>query len=58
MIFLKDPNIIFLKPQKVAGTSFEIDLSKFASSSDIITPTTTVKFLNRDLIETFNYALD
>ena len=38
MIYLKDKKILFLKPIKVAGTSFEIALSKFASTSDIITP--------------------
>lgn len=40
MIFLKDLNLLFLKPRKVAGTSFEIILSKFASANDIITPIT------------------
>ena len=37
MIFLKELNLLFLKPTKVAGTSFEIVLSKFASANDIIT---------------------
>jgi hypothetical protein len=37
MIFLKELNLLFLKPTKVAGTSFEIVLSKFASADDIIT---------------------
>lgn len=40
MIYLKDANIIFLKPRKVAGTSFEIALTKFAQKDDIITPIT------------------
>ncbi|PYG25480.1 sulfotransferase family 2 domain-containing protein [Pelagimonas varians] len=40
MIYLKDANIIFLKARKVAGTSFEIALSKFANQDDIITPVT------------------
>lgn len=38
MIHLKKQNIIFLKPRKVAGTSFEIALSQFATTGDIITP--------------------
>lgn len=38
MIYLKQYNLLFLKPRKVAGTSFEIALSKFASHEDIITP--------------------
>lgn len=38
MIYLKDANVIFIKPRKVAGTSFEIALSKFANENDIITP--------------------
>jgi hypothetical protein len=41
VIFLKDPKIIFIKPRKVAGTSFEIALSKFAGNDDIITPIST-----------------
>lgn len=40
MIYLSRQNILFLKPQKVAGTSFEIALSKFAGPDDIITPIT------------------
>lgn len=36
MIFLKEANLLFLKPFKVAGTSFEIALSRFAGSNDII----------------------
>jgi len=38
MIFLKEQNLIFLKARKVAGTSFEIALSKFSGPTDIITP--------------------
>jgi hypothetical protein len=37
MIYLEKPNILFLKPLKVAGTSFEIALSKFAGPNDILT---------------------
>lgn len=37
MIFLKGLNILFLKPEKVAGTSFEIALSRYAGPADIIT---------------------
>ena len=37
MIYLKQNGIIFLKPRKVAGTSFEIALSKFAKNEDILT---------------------
>lgn len=38
MILLHDPPVIFVKPHKVAGTSFEIALSRFAGPRDIITP--------------------
>lgn len=38
MILLKKENLLFLKPRKVAGTSFEIALSRFAEDNDIITP--------------------
>lgn len=38
MILLRDPAILFLKPHKVAGTSFEIALSQFARPADIVTP--------------------
>lgn len=38
MILLTDPKILFLKPRKVAGTSFEIALSAFANCNDVITP--------------------
>lgn len=36
MILLKKHNLLFLKPRKVAGTSFEIALSAFASKEDIV----------------------
>jgi hypothetical protein len=38
MIYLKESNIIFMKPTKVAGTSFEIALSRYAKQEDILTP--------------------
>lgn len=38
MIYLEHANVLFLKPLKVAGTSFEIALSKYAQPADIITP--------------------
>jgi len=38
MIYLKSANILFIKPRKVAGTSFEIALSKYATDADIVTP--------------------
>lgn len=38
MIVSHKHKLIFLKPRKVAGTSFEIALSKYLDSSDIITP--------------------
>ncbi|MDR7119306.1 hypothetical protein [Rheinheimera soli] len=38
MIASEKQKIIFLKPRKVAGTSFEIALSKFMDESAIITP--------------------
>lgn len=38
MILLTNPKLLFLKPQKVAGTSFEIALSKFADENAILTP--------------------
>lgn len=38
MILLREPGLLFLKPHKVAGTSFEIALSAFAGPDDIITP--------------------
>jgi hypothetical protein len=38
MIVSHRHQLIFLKPRKVAGTSFEIALSKYLSEDDIITP--------------------
>lgn len=38
MFYLASRNVLFLKPRKVAGTSFEIALSVTASTNDIITP--------------------
>ncbi|HKL69573.1 hypothetical protein [Salibaculum sp.] len=38
MIVSHDHKLIFLKPQKVAGTSFEIALSRYLGRRDIITP--------------------
>ncbi len=38
MIYLHHPKVLFLKPRKVAGTSFEMALSHFAEPKDIITP--------------------
>lgn len=38
MFYLESKNLLFLKPRKVAGTSFEIALSNSASVKDIITP--------------------
>ena len=40
MIYLRDHNLLFLKPRKVGGTSFEIALSTFAGPRDIVTPIT------------------
>jgi hypothetical protein len=40
MIILRSPKILFLKPQKVAGTSFEIALSAYADEASVITPIT------------------
>lgn len=37
MIYLRGPRILFLKPEKVAGTTFEIALSAFAGDDDVIT---------------------
>ena len=37
MILLRGHNLLFLKPRKVGGTSFEIALSKYAGSEDILT---------------------
>lgn len=38
MIYLKQQNLLFLKPFKTAGTSVEIALSCNATESDIVTP--------------------
>lgn len=38
MIISHKLNVIFIKTKKVAGTSFEIALSKYCGESDIITP--------------------
>ena len=38
MILLRNHNLLFIKGIKVGGTSFEIALSNFANSNDIITP--------------------
>lgn len=38
MFYLAAKNMLFLKPRKVAGTSFEIALSVSAGTADIITP--------------------
>ncbi|WP_376696643.1 sulfotransferase family 2 domain-containing protein [Wenzhouxiangella sp. EGI_FJ10305] len=49
MIYLEDPNILFLKPFKVAGTSFEIALSKFAGANDIISQLRKDNHIRRNL---------
>lgn len=38
MIFLREPNLIFIKSRKTAGTSIEIALSMSAKEGDIVTP--------------------
>jgi hypothetical protein len=38
VLYLSKPNLLFLKPKKVAGTSFEIALSVSATPADIVTP--------------------
>ena len=38
MIYLRESNLIFIKPRKVAGTSFEIALSEYAMEGNIVTP--------------------
>lgn len=40
LILLHQTKLLFLKPKKVAGTSFEIALSKFADDLSVITPIT------------------
>lgn len=42
MIYLSEPNLLFLKPKKVAGTSIEVAFSCNASTADIVTPLTPV----------------
>ena len=36
MIYCQNLDIIFFKTEKVAGTSFEIALSKYCSTDDIV----------------------
>ena len=38
LLYLSKSNMLFLKPRKVAGTSFEIALSRSAGTADIVTP--------------------
>ena len=38
MIFFRNLKLIFIKAGRVGGSSFEVALSKFAKSDDIITP--------------------
>jgi hypothetical protein len=47
MLYLKQRNIIFIKPRKVAGTSVEIALTCNAGEQDIITPISLVDELTR-----------
>ena len=63
MIVLHEPKIIALKARKVASTSFEIALSKYASHSSIITPITkedegTRKNLGFRGAQNFQYTLN
>ena len=37
MLYLKEPNLIFVKSRKTAGTSVEIALSMSAQTGDIVT---------------------
>ena len=37
MIFFRNLKLIFIKAGRVGGSSFEVALSKFAKSDDIIT---------------------
>lgn len=37
MIFMRERKLLFLKPRKCAGTSFEIALSKYTGPDDIVT---------------------
>lgn len=50
MIILHDEQLIFIKPKKVAGTSFEIALSKFATDKDIITKLSPEDEIKRELL--------
>ena len=38
LLYLSKSNMLFLKPRKVAVTSFEIALSRSAGTADIVTP--------------------
>lgn len=38
MIYLSEQEVLFLKPRKVAGSSFELALSKYAGPNCILTP--------------------
>jgi len=62
MIVSHQHKLIFIKPRKVAGTSFEIALSKFCSDNDIITPISRDDAAIRQRLgfpsqRNFNYAL-
>jgi hypothetical protein len=47
MIHLKTHKVIFVKPRKVAGTSFELLLSKYSGANDVITPLSKADELKR-----------
>ena len=47
MILCRSLNLIFVKTKKVGGTSFEIALSKYCDSGDIVTPVSTDDELTR-----------
>jgi hypothetical protein len=49
MIVSHSHELVFLKPRKVAGTSFEIALSKYLGSRDIITPINKDEMIRREL---------
>jgi len=49
MILSHKHKLIFMKPRKVAGTSFEIALSQFCGPQDILTPISTKDEKNRTL---------
>lgn len=38
LLYFKNRNVIVLRPRKVASTSFEIAMSKFAEKDDVLTP--------------------